>query len=150
MSSKRLREFALMLLFVRVAMLSTIFSHITTVSGSARELNAHFYSAASLKYHAQDTWHDTTPSHIILTLGRPVLALPVSLSAKRGAASTIFNDFGMLQPRIEHMTFRSPKREWTLYQLCYQARLVCIETSVAFNANRCNIATSCTKYNFEK
>ena len=32
-------------------------------------------SAASLKYHAPDTWHDTTPSHIILTLGRPVLAL---------------------------------------------------------------------------
>ena len=30
------------------------------------ELNAHFYSAASLKYHALDTWHDTTPSHIIL------------------------------------------------------------------------------------
>ena len=30
------------------------------------ELNAHFYSAASLKYHAPDTWHDTTPSHIIL------------------------------------------------------------------------------------
>ena len=40
------------------------------------ELNAHFYSAASLKYHVPDTWHDTTPSHIILTLGRPVLALP--------------------------------------------------------------------------
>ena len=37
---------------------------------------AHFYSAASLKYHAPDTWHDTTPSHIILILGRPGLALP--------------------------------------------------------------------------
>ena len=24
-----------------------------------RELNAHFYNAASLKYHAPDTWHDT-------------------------------------------------------------------------------------------
>ena len=66
------------------------FSHITTVSGCDRELNAHFYSAATLKYHVPDTWHDTTPSHIILALGRPVLALPVSLSAKRGAASTIF------------------------------------------------------------
>ena len=54
-SSKRLREFALMLLFVRVAMLSTIFRSYHDVSGSARELNAHFYSAASLKYHAQDT-----------------------------------------------------------------------------------------------
>ena len=38
-----------------------------------RELNAHFYSAASLKYHAPDTWHDTTPSNIIQTLVRPVL-----------------------------------------------------------------------------
>ena len=44
------------------------------MSGCDRELNAHFYSAASLKYHAQYTWHDTTPSHIISTLG---------LSAKR-------------------------------------------------------------------
>ena len=35
--------------------LSTIFSHITTVSGCDRALNAHFYSAASLKYHVPDT-----------------------------------------------------------------------------------------------
>ena len=46
------------------------------VSGCDRELNAYVYSAASLKYYAPDTWHDTTPSHIILTLGRSVLALP--------------------------------------------------------------------------
>ena len=46
-----------------------------TVSSSDRELSAHFYSAASLKYHAPDTWHDTTPSQIIPTLGRPVLAI---------------------------------------------------------------------------
>ena len=45
------------------------------MSSCDRELSAHFYSAASLKY-APDTWHDTTPSHIIPTLGRPVLALP--------------------------------------------------------------------------
>ena len=31
------------------------FSHIATVSGCGRELNAHFSSAASLKYHAPDT-----------------------------------------------------------------------------------------------
>ena len=31
------------------------FSHITTVSGCDRELNAHFYSVASLKYHVPDT-----------------------------------------------------------------------------------------------
>ena len=47
-----------------------------TVSGCDRELNAHFCSAASLKYHAPDTWHDNTPNHIILTLGPSVLALP--------------------------------------------------------------------------
>ena len=41
--------------------------------------------AASLTYHAPDTWHDTIPSHMIpypvLTLGRSVLLYPVSLSA---------------------------------------------------------------------
>ena len=55
--------------------LSTNFQSNHTVFGCNRELNAPFYSAASLKYHAPDTWHDTTPSHIILTLGWPVLAL---------------------------------------------------------------------------
>ena len=40
------------------------FSHITMVSGCDIELNAHFYSAVSMKYHAPDTWHNTTPSHI--------------------------------------------------------------------------------------
>ena len=62
----------LLLLFVQV---QQFFSHITTVSGCDQELNVHFYSAASLKYHDSDTWHDTTSSHNILTLGRPVLAL---------------------------------------------------------------------------
>ena len=51
------------------------FSHIKTVSGCDREVSAHFYCVASLKYHAPDTCHDTTPSHIILTLPRSVLAL---------------------------------------------------------------------------
>ena len=31
------------------------FCHVTTMSGYDRELSAHFYSAASLKYHAPDT-----------------------------------------------------------------------------------------------
>ena len=52
-----------------------LFSHITTVSDCDTELNAHLYSAAPLKYHAPDTWHDTTPRYIILILDRPVLAL---------------------------------------------------------------------------
>ena len=50
--------------------LSTIFRsyHDGVWLRQGRELNAHFYSAASLKYHASDTWHDTTPSHIILAM----------------------------------------------------------------------------------
>ena len=47
---------------------------------------------------------------------------PVNLSAKRGAASTIFNDFGMSQPGIEPVTSHSPER--TLYQLGYRGRLL--------------------------
>ena len=54
--------------------LSTIFQ--SYQAGCFRELNAHFYIGASLKYHVPDTQHDTTLSHIILTLGRPVLGLP--------------------------------------------------------------------------
>ena len=68
-------KLVVLLLFVRILRrFQQFFSHITTVSGCDRELNAHFHSAASLKYRTPDTWHDTTPSHIILTLGRPVLA----------------------------------------------------------------------------
>ena len=48
------------------------FSHITMMSGCDRELNVHFCSAASLQYQVPDTLLDTTPSHIILTLGQPV------------------------------------------------------------------------------
>ena len=36
------------------------FSHIKTVSGCNRELNANFYSAASLWYQVPDTLLDTT------------------------------------------------------------------------------------------
>ena len=120
----------MLLLFVRVLRrFQQFFSHITTVSGCDSELNVHFYSAASLKYHALDTWPDTTPSHIILTLGRPVL-YPVNLSAKRGAASTIFNDFGMSWPGIEARTSRSPER--TLYLLSYRADIIdkCVVSNV--------------------
>ena len=76
------------------------FSVITTVSGCDRELSAYLYSAAALKYHARDTWHDTTPSHITLTLGRPVLALPRMTECQ---ASTIFNDF--VQDRTRDIPF---------------------------------------------
>ena len=39
------------------------------------------YSAAtSLKYDAPNNWHDIPPSHIILTLVQPVLALAVNPS----------------------------------------------------------------------
>ena len=53
-----------------------ILGHITTMSVCDREPSTHFYSAVSLKYHAPDTLHNTTQSHIIMVLGRPVLALP--------------------------------------------------------------------------
>ena len=117
-------------MFVVVCLgLTLFFSHIITMSSCGRELNAHFYRAASMKYHAPDTWHDTTPSHIILTLGQHVLALPKSLSAKRGAASTIFNDFGMSWPGIEPVTSHSS--EQTLYQLSYQGQsLQCLPRPV--------------------
>ena len=45
------------------------------VSGCVREHSTHFYIAASLKYHAPETWHDITPSHIIPTPGRSALAI---------------------------------------------------------------------------
>ena len=49
-------KLVVLLLFVRIlGRFQQFFSHITTVSGCDRELNAHFYSAASLKYHALDT-----------------------------------------------------------------------------------------------
>ena len=51
---------------------------------------------------------------MILTLGRPVLAHPVSLSARRSAASTIFYDFDMLWPPSKLVTSHSPKQ--TLYR----------------------------------
>ena len=82
------------------------------MSGCDRELNVHFYSAASLKYHVPDTWHDTTPSHIILTLGQPVLALPrkSECQARSSYSSTIFYDFGMSGPGIETVTSWVPQR----------------------------------------
>ena len=91
-----------------------------TVSGCAKELSAHVYSAASLKYHVPDTRHDTTPSHIILTQ---------SLSTKRRDAN-IFNDFGMSRPGIEPVTSCSPER--TLYRLSYRGRCVLYRKRIIF------------------
>ena len=49
-------KLVVLLLFVRVLRrFQQFLSHITTVSGCDRELNARFYSAASLKFHAPDT-----------------------------------------------------------------------------------------------
>ena len=56
--------------------LSTIFQSYHDGVWLRQGAQCSLYSAASLKYHVPDTWHDTTPSHIILILGRPVLALP--------------------------------------------------------------------------
>ena len=61
--------------------------------------SAHFESAAALKYHTPDTWHDIPhdipPSRIILTLGRPVLnANSTSLmpNAKRKRSRSLWYD----------------------------------------------------------
>ena len=44
-----------MLCLYGLTSLQQFFFHITMVSGCNKELNAHFYSAASLKYHTPDT-----------------------------------------------------------------------------------------------
>ena len=44
------------------------FSHMTTVSGCERELNAHFYSTASLKYHAMIPDHSQYPDTGLISL----------------------------------------------------------------------------------
>ena len=80
----------------------------------------YLYSAVSLMYHAPDTWHDTTPSHIILTLGRPVLVLPRKSECQARGSYYHFNDFGMSRPGIKPMTSRSPER--TLYLLSYRGQ----------------------------
>ena len=64
--------------------LSTSFSHIETVSGCGRELNAPFYSAASLKYHAPDTLtRYSTKSHYTDTELTSSSSTFLMLSAKR-------------------------------------------------------------------
>ena len=116
-------KLVVLLLFVRVLRrFPHYFSHITTVSGCDRELNAHFYTAASRKYHAPDTWHNTTPSHIILSLGRPVLALP-----RKSECQT--NDFGKSRSGIEPMNSGS------------------LERTQISDAPECNVCTGDTRNN---
>ena len=54
-----------------------------TMSDCDRELNAHFYSVASLKYYAPDTWYVTLSWHWV----EQSKLYPVSLSSKREAAN---------------------------------------------------------------
>ena len=53
---------------------------------------------------------------------------PISLSAKQGAASTIFNDFGMSRPEIEPVTSRSRSEHSTCdaskFRLVHKAMLL--------------------------
>ena len=99
--------------------LSTIFrSYHDRVWLRQGALNTHFYSAASLWCHAPDTWHDTIPNHIILTLGR----LAIALSSKSWVPSkeqviqllTILVCHG-LGPN----SWPPRSREQTLYRLSY-------------------------------
>ena len=69
---------------------------VTMMSDCDSELNAHFDSAASLKDHAPGTRH-TTPDHIHYPNTGSTWLYPIKseCQGKRGAASNIFNDFGM-------------------------------------------------------
>ena len=108
------------------------FSNIATVSQSDKELNVHFQYAASLKHHAPDTCHDITPSHVILTLGRPVL-IPTStflmLSDKRKSREQHFNVFWTTRPGMEFTTSRSQSEHstsWvTVPVVCKEERSMC-------------------------
>ena len=56
---------------------------------------------------------DMIPHQVTLSLHRVDQSYdlyPVRLSAKRGAASTIFNDFGMSRPGIEPVNSCPPER----------------------------------------
>ena len=64
------------------------------VSGSDMDHIVNFYSAALLKYRVQDTWHDTTASHIIVTLEQKVIALLRK---------------PMCQTTVKFLNFRTPK-----------------------------------------
>ena len=66
------------------------FSHITMVSGCDRELNARFYSAASLSFMLQTLNMIPHPGTLSWQWVDKSLLYPISLSAKRGAAVTIF------------------------------------------------------------
>ena len=77
----------------------------------------------------------TLDSHIILTLGRLVLALPRKSECQALAASTIFNSFRMLWPGIEPVTSCYPE---TFYQLSYrghQGRMQDFRKGFAFRLN---------------
>ena len=91
-----------------------VFNNLSVISRQW-ELNALFYSAASLWYQVLDTLLHTTPSHITLTPGRPVLALHQNLSAKLGATTTIVNAFGMSRPGIEPDTSRPRSGHYLQY-----------------------------------
>ena len=55
-------------------------------------------------YQVPNTLLDTAPSHIILTPGRLVLAIPQNSECQAGSNSYHFNDFGMSRPGMESGT----------------------------------------------
>ena len=79
---------------------------------------------------------DTTPSHIIRIPERPVLALPENPSAKRGATSTIVNDFGMLRPGIEPSISRSERTLRSSLMLTMLSFDLCLFCMISFVLKR--------------
>ena len=59
------------------------FSHITTMSGGDRDLNAHFYSAASLWHQVPDTL-----LHMSLVVRKPVFGVSDQVRHKPGCTAT--------------------------------------------------------------
>ena len=87
----------LTLFYLGLMSLSTIFSHIKTMSGCDRELNIHFSeSCITKKYQALDIWHDIPPSHIILTSSWPVFWFLALLFKCWAPSKRIANTFNPL------------------------------------------------------
>ena len=83
-------------------------------------------SAASLKYHTPDNWHDIPSSHIILTPGWPVLALlSLCRAPSQRAANTIFNAFWLgINPITSHSQSRH-SINWATVQVSFPLKKEC-------------------------
>ena len=115
-----------------------IYAGHTEKFGCGWEHNAHFQSAASLKYHTLDIWHNIPHSHIILTLNWPIL-IPSSpflmLSTKHQFLSLWYDSAG-------DQTRNFPVTKRMLYQLSHCAGYELSLSVLRFNSP-VNLMGSC-------